>query len=163
MKLGRLAGKDGMEVSLSPEKHAELMRHIVDSFVPQFAPGGELVYIGDTVGNLGFFDKDLLANLGVVPYNQDKLPDVVIYLRDKAWLMLIDAVTGHGPVDSKRQSELARLFEASGAGLVYISAFPDRDSLSTQGEPIAWETNVWIADAPTHMIHFNGSRFLGPY
>ena len=28
---------------------------------------------------------------------------------------------------------------------------------------IAWETEVWVADAPTHLIHFNGTRFLGPY
>lgn len=28
---------------------------------------------------------------------------------------------------------------------------------------IAWETEVWIADNPDHMIHFNGDRFLGPH
>jgi len=28
---------------------------------------------------------------------------------------------------------------------------------------IAWETEVWVADSPTHLIHFNGQRFLGPY
>jgi hypothetical protein len=28
---------------------------------------------------------------------------------------------------------------------------------------IAWETDVWIAEAPTHLIHFNGERLLGPY
>ena len=29
--------------------------------------------------------------------------------------------------------------------------------------PDVWETEVWVADAPTHLIHFNGRRFLGPY
>ncbi len=28
---------------------------------------------------------------------------------------------------------------------------------------IAWESEVWIAEEPMHMIHFNGERFLGPY
>ena len=28
---------------------------------------------------------------------------------------------------------------------------------------IAWETEVWIADNPDHMVHFNGDKFLGPY
>jgi hypothetical protein len=28
---------------------------------------------------------------------------------------------------------------------------------------IAWETEVWVADAPSHLIHFDGARFLGPY
>ncbi|MFS2517149.1 MULTISPECIES: BsuBI/PstI family type II restriction endonuclease [Parabacteroides] len=27
---------------------------------------------------------------------------------------------------------------------------------------IAWETEVWIAENPGHMIHFNGDRFIGP-
>ncbi|MDP4029989.1 MAG: BsuBI/PstI family type II restriction endonuclease [Gallionella sp.] len=28
---------------------------------------------------------------------------------------------------------------------------------------VAWETEVWCASDPTHLIHFNGIRFLGPY
>ena len=28
---------------------------------------------------------------------------------------------------------------------------------------IAWETEVWVAESPDHLIHFNGERFLGPY
>ena len=28
---------------------------------------------------------------------------------------------------------------------------------------IAWETEVWIAENPDHMIHFDGKKFLGPY
>ncbi|MDM8557586.1 BsuBI/PstI family type II restriction endonuclease [Candidatus Parabeggiatoa sp. HSG14] len=28
---------------------------------------------------------------------------------------------------------------------------------------ISWETEVWVADAPSHLIHFDGKRFLGPY
>ena len=30
-------------------------------------------------------------------------------------------------------------------------------------DDISWETEVWIAETPSHMIHFNGERFLGPY
>jgi hypothetical protein len=46
---------------------------------------------------------------------------------------------------------------------VYVSAFPNRKVFLKYIEAIAWETEVWIADAPSHMIHFNGARFLGPY
>jgi BsuBI/PstI restriction endonuclease domain len=34
-----------------------------------------------------------------------------------------------------------------------------RDNL----DEISWETEVWVADSPAHLIHFNGERFLGPY
>jgi adenine-specific DNA-methyltransferase len=66
-------------------------------------------------------------------------------------------------VDGKRHGELAKLFSESIAGLVYVSAFPDRKTMVKYLSVLAWETEVWVADAPTHMIHFNGDRFLGPH
>lgn len=30
-------------------------------------------------------------------------------------------------------------------------------------DKIAWESEVWCADRPSHTIHYNGERFLGPY
>lgn len=155
--------KEGYQVALSPGIHSELIRDIVEEFGPRYAPGGELVYVGDTGDKHGFFDKDLLASLGIVLDNHGKLPDVVFYMRANNWLLLIESVTSHGPVESKRQLELARLFKSCTAGLVYVSAFPDRKTFLKYLEVIAWESEIWIADAPTHMIHFNGSRFLGPY
>jgi hypothetical protein len=155
--------KENYQITLSPGGHSELIRDIVEHFGPRYAPGGELVYVGDTGDKHGFLDKELLASLGVVLDNHGKLPDVAIYIRDKNWLLLIESVTSHGPVESKRQMELARLFEKCTAGLIYVSAFPDRRTFLRYLDVIAWESEVWIADAPTHMIHFNGSRFLGPY
>lgn len=155
--------KEGYQIALSPGDHSELIRAIVEDFCPRYAPGGELVYVGDTGDKHGFFDRDLLASLGIWLNNHGKLPDVVIYMRDKNWLLLIESVTSHGPVESKRQIELAKLFKPCTAGLVYVSAFPDRKTFLRYLEVIAWESEVWIADAPTHMIHFNGNRFLGPY
>lgn len=163
MQMVSVKVKEGREIILSPGIHSELIRDIVLSFGPRFAPGGELVYVGDTGNKHGLFDKDLLMSLCVRLDNHGKLPDVVIYMRDKNWLLLIESVTSHGPVESKRQIELARLFKGCTAGLVYVSAFPDRKTFLRYLAVIAWESEVWIANAPTHMIHFNGTRFLGPY
>lgn len=79
------------------------------------------------------------------------------------WLFPVESVTSHGPVNGKRRDELAALFAGATAGLVYVTAFPDRATYRKYCADVAWETEVWIADAPEHMIHFNGSRFLGPY
>lgn len=27
---------------------------------------------------------------------------------------------------------------------------------------LAWETEIWLAEEPEHMIHLNGDKFLGP-
>ena len=163
MQLVPVKVKAGYEIALSLGDHSELIRDIVENFGPRYAPGGELAYVGDTGDKHGYFDKSLLAGLAVTLDGHGKLPDVVIYMRDKNWLLLIESVTSHGPVDSKRQIELARLFKGCTAGLVYVSAFPDRKTFIRYMDVVAWESEVWIADAPTHMIHFNGSRFLGPY
>lgn len=41
--------------------------------------------------------------------------------------------------------------------------FLDRRTMMKYLDDISWETEVWIAESPTHLIHFNGERFLGPY
>ncbi|WP_218193665.1 BsuBI/PstI family type II restriction endonuclease [Pseudomonas gelidaquae] len=151
------------EIKLSPGAHSQLIHDIVTEFGPRFAPGAEVIYLGDTGAKEDFFEKDRLAELGVVVDRKGKLPDVVLYWPERNWLLLIESVTSHGPVDGKRHGELAKLFSECSAGLVYVSAFPDRKTMVKYLSVLAWETEVWVADAPTHMIHFNGDRFLGPH
>ncbi len=147
----------------SRAEHSELIRAIVEDFGPRFAPGSVLVYAGDTGEKWGYFDAVLLAELGVKVDTHGKMPDVVLHFVEKNWLLLIESVTSHGPVDGKRHAELTKLFAGSKAGLVYVTAFPNRSFMSRYLGEIAWETEVWVADAPSHLIHFNGERFLGPY
>ncbi|MDR2209690.1 MAG: hypothetical protein LBE22_12200 [Azoarcus sp.] len=153
----------GLQITLSPGEHSELIRAIIEDFAPRFAPGSVLVYAGDTGDKWGYFDADLLARLGVDVDLHGKMPDVVLHYTVKNWLLLVESVTRHGPVDGKRHAELARLFAGSTAGLVYVTAFPNRVIMGRYLGEIAWETEVWVADAPSHLIHFNGVRFLGPY
>lgn len=153
----------GKHISLSPGEHSNLIRAIIEDFAPRFAPGSILVYAGDTGDKWGYFDADLLAKLCVNIDFHGKMPDVVLHYTAKNWLLLVESVTSHGPVDGKRHAELARLFSESKAGLVFVTVFPNRSVMSRYLGEIAWETEVWVADAPSHLIHFNGERFLGPY
>ncbi len=153
----------GKEIILSPGKHSELIRSIIEDFAQRFAPGSHLIYAGDTGHKWGYFDAELLSRLGVEVDSHGKMPDVVIHYTEKNWLLLVEAVTSHGPVDGKRHAELARLFSKSTAGLVYVTAFPNRAIMGRYLTEVAWETEVWVADSPSHLIHFNGERFLGPY
>ncbi len=153
----------GKEISLSPGEHSELIRAIIVDFAPRFAPGSVLVYAGDTGDKWGYFDAPLLAKLGIDVDSHGKMPDVVLHYTARNWLLLVESVTSHGPVDGKRHAELEALFAGSTAGLVYVTAFPDRAIMGRYVIDIAWGTEVWVADAPSHLIHFNGERFLGPY
>lgn len=153
----------GKKIKLSPGEHSELIRAIIEEFAARFVPGAALIYAGDTGDKWGYFDAELLTKLGVNVDSHGKMPDVALYYPERNWLLLVESVTSHGPVDGKRHAELARLFAGSSAGLVYVTAFPNRAIMGRYLGEIAWETEVWTADAPSHLIHFNGERFLGPH
>ena len=154
---------NGQEIRLSPGGQNVLVKKIIDEFCPLFTPDGYVVYVGDTQAKWAYFDSDALALLNVRVDEHGKMPDVVVHHAERNWLVLIEAVTSHGPVNPKRREELKTLFAGANAGLVFVTAFLDRKAMVKYLNDISWETEVWIAESPTHLIHFNGERFLGPY
>lgn len=154
---------DGIELTLGAGGQNVLIKQIIDDFCAYFIPGGEVLYIGDADSKLMHFAEARLAQLGVVVDTHGKLPDLVVFQPEKNWLFLMEAASSHGPVDAKRYGELSTLFAGSTAGLVYVSCFPDRAVMRKFLADLAWETEAWCASDPTHMIHLNGDKFLGPY
>jgi hypothetical protein len=155
--------KNGGEIRLSPGEHNELIKAIIEDFGPRYIPGSELVYIGDTGEKWGYYDIELAGKIGLEMDHHGKMPDVILYDKNKKWLVLIESVTSHGPIDGKRIIELKKLFAGIKQSLIFVTAFPSRAYLNRYLNDIAWESEVWLADNPSHMIHFNGSKFLGPY
>jgi adenine-specific DNA-methyltransferase len=150
-------------LNLTPGGQNDLIKEIIEDFCPAFAPGGHIIYVGDTGDKFAVFDEPSLRALGVVVDSHGKMPDVLVHRKDKNWLLLIEAVTSHGPVNAKRRAELAKLFAGSKAGLVYVTTFLTRKAMLKYLVDISWETEVWVAESPGHMIHFDGERFLGLY
>jgi adenine-specific DNA-methyltransferase len=153
---------EGKAYKLSPGKHNKLEAAIVEEFGPRFASGAKLIYLGDTAKKTLVFDEVAFGKLGITVSKHGKFPDVILYDSKKKWLFLIEAVATHGPVSPKRQVELEKLFEKCKAGKVYVTAFLDFATYKKYAKDIAWETEVWIAEMPSHMIHLNGDKFLGP-
>ena len=152
---------DGSVFTMSAGAHSELIRAIVEEFAPRFAPGSRVLYVGDT-GNKGVIhDEALMQGLGIQVHQRGKMPDAILYREEMGWLYLIESVTSVGPVDSKRHGELVHLFGSAKAGLVFVTAFPSRQVMARFLPHIAWETEVWCSDNPSHLIHFNGDRFMG--
>ncbi len=154
---------NGRDLKLTAGGQNELVKKIVEEFCPRFTPGGVVVYVGDTGDKQRHSVAGYLERLGLEMDEHGKMPDIVIHLARKDWLVLIEAVTSHGPIGLKRHNELKDLFGAARAGLVFVTAFLTRRAMTKYLAEIAWETEVWIAEAPSHIIHFNGERFLGPY
>lgn len=153
---------EGKELKMSPGLHNEVEKAVVQEFAPRFAQGAKLLYLGDTAKKALLLDEKGLKDVGFPLTDHDKLPDVVLYVAENNWLFLVEAVTSHGPMTPKRIVELRELLKGSKAGLVFVTAFPDRAEFRKHMADIAWETEVWLMDHPEHMIHFNGDRFMGP-
>lgn len=153
----------GGSITLSAGGQNELVRKIIDNFCPQFTPGATPLYVGDTAQKFAYIDEPALAKYGYGVDRHGKMPDVVVSHSEKGWLVLIEAVTSHGPINPKRQEELKQLFPLAAGSTVFVTAFLTRRDMVRYTADIAWETEVWVAESPTHLIHFNGERFLGPY
>lgn len=154
---------DGKEYKLSPGPHNVLQKAIIEEFLPRFAPGSEVLYVGDTAKKILHLDQDKLKKLGFAELSRDTLPDVVAYDKEKNWIFLIEAVHSFNPINDLRHLTLYRLTEQCQAGSVFVTAFQNMDMFARFSKEISWETEVWIADNPEHLIHFDGKRFLGPY
>ncbi|MEW5988838.1 MAG: BsuBI/PstI family type II restriction endonuclease [Chloroflexota bacterium] len=154
---------NGVEYHLSPGAHNELQAAIIEEFGPRFAPGASVLYVGDAANKTLHIDVARLEQMGISFTSHDKLADVVLHDERQNWLYLIEAVTSHGPISPKRYVELQKLLKGCPAAAIFVTAFPDFNTFKNFLLDIAWETEVWIADRPTHLIHFNGNRLLNPH
>jgi len=150
-------------LQLSPGEHNLLQKLVINEFLPRFCPNGEVLYFGDTAEKQLVNEKEKLESLKFFELKHGMLPDIVAYRKDKNWLYLIEAVHTANPITRNRKVELENLTKNCTANIIYISAFLDREKFRTWIPKLAWETEVWLAEDPDHLIHFNGYKFLGPY
>ena len=150
----------GDAIRLSAGKHNRLQAQVITEFAPRFAPGATLLYLGDAANKFLHVEEEKLRQLGIPITEHDKLPDVVLYDEERTRLFLIEAVTSHGPVSPKRLEELEVTLKDCPATRTYITAFPDFRQFKRHADNVAWETDVWMAEIPDHLIHFNGDTFL---
>ncbi len=157
----------GKKIKLSPGRHNKLQRIIIDEFCSRFiGKSGAILYMGDTAksrnegGKFMIWEHKELKKLGISLKSHKKLPDLIIYDKKRKWVFFIEAVTSHGPISAKRHIELENIFQSCPANKIYISAFLTMAEFRRHITDIAWETEVWTADNPGHIIHFDGERFL---
>ena len=154
---------NGCMLQLTPGPHNDLQREVVENFFPRFAPDSEILYLGDATQKILYRDDQRLNALGFFDLEHGRLPDIVAFDSTRNWILLVEAVHSSNPMTQLRHLELERLTTDCSHPRVYVSAFGTRASFRQWISDIAWETEVWIADAPDHLIHFDGEKFLGPY
>jgi len=150
-------------VELSVGEHNRLQKLVIEEFLPRFGYTAEILYLGDTSNKRLYMNKSVLDALGVFELGHEELPDVIAYSAQKNFLYLIEAVYSTGPMDESRVGRLCAALKCCRATTIFVTAFLDKKAFRRWSIEIAWETEVWIASAPDHMIHFNGDRFLSGY
>jgi type II restriction enzyme len=153
----------GKTVDLTPGEHNDLQRAIIEEFLPRFGRGAELLYLGDASDKALLVERERLRELGFFELDHGELPDVVAYSNKKNWVFLIEAVHSFGPITPIRKIKLENNLKNCKADLVFVTAFQDRTKFRQFLPDLAWEQEIWIAEEPDHMVHFNGDKFLGPY
>lgn len=150
------------QFSFSPGDHNKLQKAIIEEFAPRFAPSSKCLYVGDTADKDMVKDVDALTRLGFNITLHDKMPDVVLYREAEDWLYFIEAVDSVGPMSPSRILEIKEMTKNVEAGKIFVTAFLSFDKYKKFAKELAWDTEVWIAESPDHMIHLNGDKFLGP-
>lgn len=153
---------DGKSLELSQGGHNQLQREIIEEFLPRFGNGCEILYVGDTTNKYLLRDDEKLLQLGFFELTHEALPDIVAYDKDKNWLYLIEAFYSSGLMSEERIFELKKALKKCKTGLIFITAFTSKNDFKKNATVIGWETEVWTADNPDHLVHFNGHKFLGP-
>jgi type II restriction enzyme len=154
---------DGASIELSAGAHNVLQKNIIEDFLPRYGKGCRVLYIGDTANKILHLEKDELARLNFFELSHEKLPDIIAYNSSQNWLYLIEAVHSSGPMNEIRVLELKRMIQTCTAKIIFVTAFLNKAEFRKWIMDIAWETEVWIADSPAHLIHFDGEKYLSPY
>lgn len=144
----------------SPGKHNKLQIRVIQTLKPHFFDEAKLLYVGDTADKMLYRNEPLIKKIGLPMRRHDKLPDLIYYEEKRNLLFLIEAVTSHGPMTPKRVTEIEEMLKDVRFSRIYISAFLNFRDFKRYAADIAWETEVWVAENPEHMIHFNGPKFL---
>lgn len=149
----------GLTLELSTGEHNLLQKKIVEDFLSLFGMGAEVFYIGDSSDKYLHRDTEALQQLHI-SLEHGKLPDIVAYSHEKNLLFLIEAYHSSNPMNNERVSSLKQLVADCGANVVYVTAFLNKSEGLKHLKEIAWETEVWFANEPEHMMHLNGYKFL---
>lgn len=150
----------GLSLKLSPGPHNLLQKKIIEDFLPLYGMGAQVLYVGDTSDKFLMRDDATLQSIHFFPLDHNELPDIVAFNKDKNLLFLIEAVHSSGPMDEVRVRRLKELLHNCTATPVFFTAFLNKDEFRKYLTKIAWETEVWIANSPEHLVHFNGHKFL---
>jgi hypothetical protein len=143
--------------SLSPGEHNSLERAVVEIFGHAFLHDPQVVYLGDTAPRKGYQNRTLMRKLNLPIDTTASLPDIILFSEPESHVVIVEAVSTSGPVNSLRLDQLKKFTKGPRKlryKISYISAFPSRSIFRRFVEQISWGSSVWIENEPHNIVHF---------
>jgi hypothetical protein len=152
-----------LSFSLGRSPHNKLQKLILEKFARYFAPGAELLYIGDTADKTLCKNDERMKELGIDIFEQtSKIPDIILYDSKNNRVLLIEAYNSTGEFSIDRVNQIKESLNlSSDTEIAFITAFLDTSKMLKVYKKIAWDTDIWVAEDETHMTHKNGDKFIG--
>lgn len=154
----------GVEIRLKRSAHNKLQVEILKSLVPLISKGNpELLYIGDAADRDLWQKDNRLKELGInVLSSSGNLPDIIMYDNASKRVIFIEAYHSTGPFTLDRVNKIKSLCECeAGTQVAFVTAFDSTAKMLKNYKTIAWDTEIWCEDEPTHLLHKNGDKFIG--
>ena len=135
----------------------ELIKAVLDSFVPEHATASIPVFIAGDHSSVTHQDQDVLSDLGLEAKHLMGKTDLVLKVDDpkEPWLCFVSCEHSCGHINTKHKQELDKIASSTKLKCAYLSVFANMESYSKVCDSIAWNTDVWIVDQPTKLISFD--------
>ena len=123
----------------------------------------ELLYIGDATDRDLWQKNERMKELGINVLSQSgNLPDIILYEKSAKRIIFIEAYHSTGPFTIDRVNAIKALCDCEeGTEAAFITAFDSTSKMLKNYKDVAWDTEMWAADEPTHLVHKNGDKFIG--
>lgn len=156
---------EGSELSFRLNPHNKLQKEIIENLFPLIAKEQlpELLYVGDAVDRDLKQESDRLAELGInVLSDSPILPDIIAYDEKNNRILFIEAYYSGGAFTVDKVNKIKSLCHCKeGTEAAFITAFDTTKKMLKAYQEVAWDTEIWIAEEPTHLVHKNGDKFVG--
>lgn len=159
-----IADYNGAQIELKKSPHNKLQLEILKNLIPLISKSKpELLYVGDAADRDLYQQDERLHELGIrVLSDSRNLPDIIAYDAENKRVIFIEAYHSTGPFTLNRVNDIKALCDCEpGTEAAFITAFETTSDMLRNYKKIAWDTEIWSADEPTHLLHKNGDKFIG--
>lgn len=160
---------NGETRQMKPGQSSVITKAVVEEFAARFLEEPAVIWISESGKKVVEKDDDLAKSIGIVIDAARNLPDVILadVARDKILLVFVEVVATDGPISETRRGQLLAIAQNAGISesrTAFLTAYLARDEaiLKKNLPDLAWNSFIWLASEPEHIIALYAGGDAGP-